>query len=373
MAVLALLFTAALIDAWPALGSKPSGPRLATMEASPQWDGDRFVNPQPMTNYYGKMIASMFSGSPHAEPDEPVPIAEAPGSALDTPPESGLRVTWLGHSSMFIELDGLTVLTDPIFGGRASPVDWAGPKTWYASPIPLERFEGVDVVVISHDHYDHLQMETIQAMRSWNCAFVVPLGVGAHLEGWGIPAERISELDWWEARRFDSVAVVATPSRHASGRQVFDQHRTLWAGYAIIGPAHRAYYSGDTGLFPAMADIGRRLGPFDVTMIEVGAYNAAWPDWHLGPEQALRAHAMVRGDLFVPVHWGLMNLSTHGWTEPVERVRVEAARRGARYVVPMPGESFEPATAPEVTQWWPDLPWDTAEEAPIEASLVPPE
>ncbi len=362
-----------LIDAWPAFGTAPTGARRVAMEASPQWGTRTFVNPQAMTNHVWDSITSMMSASAYAEPDSALPVVRGDGGVFATPPASGLRVTWLGHSTQVIELDGVRVLTDPIFGGRASPVNWAGPETWYAPPIPLDALPSVDAVFISHDHYDHLQMETMQAMAAWDTTFIVPLGVGAHLEGWGVPAERIVEMDWWDTHMLGAVQVVATPSRHASGRQVLDQNRTLWMGVALIGPAHRAYYSGDTGLFPAMNDIGERLGPFDVTMIEVGAYNAAWPDWHLGPEQALRAHEMVRGDVFMPVHWGLMNLSTHGWTEPAERVMVEAARRGVTAYVPRPGEGVQPSLLPEQTRWWPSLPWDTVAEAPIEATLVPPE
>ncbi len=359
-----------LADGWTAFGSRADGDRAARMASSPQWAGSGFENPQPLWNDVLGSVTAMGDSSPVASPDGPLPVLFSDGSQLDTPPASGLRVTWLGHSTMFIELDGLRVLTDPIFGGRASPFSWAGPKTWYDPPIALADMPDVDVVVISHDHYDHLQTDTIQAMRDWSSTFVVPLGVGAHLEGWGIPADRIVELDWWDKHAVGTVDIVATPARHASGRFLTDQNATLWAGYAIVGPDHRVFFSGDTGLFPGMADIGDRLGPFDLTMIEVGAYHRAWPDWHIGPEQAIRAHGMLRGEAFLPVHWGLWNLAMHGWTEPIERVLVAAEAADIPVATPRPGESFEPAALPPVTRWWPELPWQTAEEHPIVSTAV---
>jgi L-ascorbate metabolism protein UlaG (beta-lactamase superfamily) len=169
------------------------------------------------------------------------------------------------------------------------------------------------------------------------------------------------------------VTVVVTPARHASGRSLFDQNETLWASYAVIGPRHRAWFSGDTGLFPDLRVIGERLGPFDVTMIEAGAYGAAWPDWHLGPEQAVRAHRMVGGRVLVPIHWGLFDLAYHGWTEPVERVLVAANAAGVTTRAPRPGESVEPGALPEQERWWPEVPWNDAASDPIVATQVPAE
>jgi L-ascorbate metabolism protein UlaG (beta-lactamase superfamily) len=224
------------------------------------------------------------------------------------------------------------------------------------------------VVAISHDHYDHLDEGTLRRMKDWDTRFVVPLGVGARLARWGVPEARITELDWWESERVGDLEVVLVPARHASGRGLRDKDRTLWGGFAFLGPRHRVYFSGDTGMFPGLADIGERLGPFDLTMIEAGAYNPAWPDWHLGPEQAVAAHRMVRGRVLLPIHWGLFNLAAHGWTEPVERVLAAAGQVGATVAVPRPGEGFE-TEAPPHQRWWPDLPWKAGAEVPIRATL----
>jgi L-ascorbate metabolism protein UlaG (beta-lactamase superfamily) len=316
------------------------------------------------------MITGLWSTSQVATPSDPLPVVTGDRSRFAAAPASGLRVTWFGHSSLLVEIDGRRVLVDPVWGPRASPLTWAGPGRWYEPPIALGELPVPDAVVISHDHYDHLDHSTIDAIRGWDTTFIAPLGVGAHLEYWGVPASRIRELDWWDRTRVQSLEIVCTPARHASGRTLIDQDATLWAGYALLGTTHRVYYSGDTGLFPAMRDIGDRLGPFDVTLIESGAYGSAWPDWHLGPEQAVAAHGMVHGRVMIPVHWGLFNLAYHGWTEPVERVLAAAELADATIVIPKPGESVEPTRSPPVVRWWPTLPWQTAAEAPIVATMM---
>ena len=269
-----------LADAWTPMGTSASGDRLARMQASPQYVDGVFENPQPMWNDYSGMLTGFSDGSDVAEADPPPPSLAVEPSVYET--GADLRVSWFGHSSMLFEVDGARFLVDPIWGERAGPVDWAGPKRWYAPPIALDELPDIDAVLISHDHYDHLDHPTFEVLKGWDTTFIVPLGVGAHLEYWGVPPERIVELDWWETAQVGEVTVTSTPARHASGRQAFDQMATLWTGFALNGPEHDLYYSGDTGWFDALHDIGERLGPFDVALVEVGAYNAAWPDWHIG-------------------------------------------------------------------------------------------
>jgi L-ascorbate metabolism protein UlaG (beta-lactamase superfamily) len=364
---------AAVVSAGPAFGARPTGDRRALVESSPQWNGERFANPLPreqaaMFTILGRWIR----GADHTVPTEPLPVVDPTAAALASAPASGLRVTWLGHSTLLLAVGGQRILIDPVWSERASPFSWAGPSRFHAPPLALADLPTLDAVVISHDHYDHLDHRTIQALSERVPRFIVPLGVGAHLEEWGVDPARIIELDWWQETALGELTITATPARHFSGRTVTrrDEDATLWAGWVFAGATHRVYYSGDTSLFPELVEIGERLGPFDLTLIESGAYDAMWADVHLGPEQAVLAHQLVRGGLLVPVHWGTFDLALHAWTEPVERLLAAADSAGVRVVVPRPGESVEPATAPALERWWPEVPWRRADQAPVWSSGV---
>jgi L-ascorbate metabolism protein UlaG (beta-lactamase superfamily) len=378
----ALIVGVVLASSWSAIGTRATGERLVRMQASPQWQKARFTN--LLTRHDAPMLPTLWEfatgGSPDRTPRGALPVLARTKGDFERPPASGLRVTWLGHSTLLVELDGLRILLDPVWGERTSPFTWLGPKRFYAPPLALADLPKLDAVLISHDHYDHLDYPTVRYLQTLDVPFIVPLGVGAHLGHWGIDSERIIELDWWGEHQLGPVRLVSTPARHFSGRSLImsDQDATLWSGWALLGPAHRVYYSGDTAMFPGFREIGERLGPFDITLIESGAYNARWADVHLGPEQAVLAHRLVKGDLLVPVHWGLFDLALHGWTEPVERVLVAAREQGVRVVVPAPGGSVEPAMlAPGAVpnRWWPEVPWKTALEEPcissgLDASLL---
>lgn len=351
-------------------GVKTEGEALARLRRSPQWHDEQFQNPQPIWADARGAWAQWLWGpaTPDTEPDGPVPVVHNDASSFAQAPVSGLRVTWFGHSSALVEIDGARILIDPFWRERASPVSWAGPKRWYPPPVALTDLPEIDAVLISHDHHDHLDRDAIVAMKSWRTVFVVPLGVGAALLRWGIPSSRIIELDWWQSTRVGELELVATPARHASGRVSTKSNQSLWAGYAILGKQHRAWYSGDTGFHDDLARIGGQLGPFDVTLIESGQYDAKWPDTHLGPEHAVDAHQLVRGSVMIPVHWGLLKLARHGWTEPAERVLAAARCRGVTVMVPRPGQSIEPTRPFTDTPWWPVLRWRTAHEDPIIAT-----
>lgn len=285
-----------------------------------------------------------------SRPRGPIPLT-APGVFRADP--SGLAVSWFGHSTALVEIDGYRVLTDPVWSDRCSPSDVVGPQRLHPPPIQLEGLPAVDAVVISHDHYDHLDIDTIRALaRTQRSPFFVPLGVGAHLRRWGIPEHRIVELDWHQSATVDELTVVCVPARHFSGR-FLDRNTTLWASWVFRGPTHRAYFGGDTGYTKSFAQIGADHGPFDLTLLPIGAYNTAWPDVHMNPEEALRAHLDVTdGGLLVPIHWGTFRLAPHPWAEPVERLLAAAEPEQVNVAVPVPGQRIDLAAPVKSNPWW---------------------
>jgi L-ascorbate metabolism protein UlaG (beta-lactamase superfamily) len=364
--VVGIALFAGCASTWAPFGKNPTGERLERMKASPHWKRGIFVNGLPQRELEPNEYAAELSlPERKAVPDEPLPFVSRTGAELSE--RSDLRVTWLGHSTLIVEVDRARFLVDPVWGERASPFDWAGPERFHAPPLPLAELPEVDAIVISHDHYDHLDHPTIVALKDKVPRFIVPLGVGAHLEHWGVAPERIVELDWWEETAVNGVRLASTPSRHFSGRGLGMMRKTLWSGWAFVGPEHRAWYSGDTAMHPDFLDVGERYGPFDVTMVETGAYGMSWADYHLGPEQAVAAHQMARGEVMIPVHWGTFDLATHAWTAPAERVIAAAEKYGATVAIPRLGESVDPR-APTVTRWWPALDFLDAETYPVRSS-----
>jgi L-ascorbate metabolism protein UlaG (beta-lactamase superfamily) len=340
-------------------GSKATGERLARMQASPRWMGEGFRNMHPIeAGLRDKQaprptISEFLYGSPRRTPSGPMPL-EDPRAIWTRDTDTGLRATWMGHSSVLIEIDGWRVLTDPVWGPRASPSRLAGPKRFHPAPVALRALPELDVVVISHDHYDHLDYPTIRALARKGLPFVTSLGVGAHLESWGVSPERITELDWWQSYKLPGtdLSITAAPSQHFSGRGLRDRNATLWSSMAIQGTRHRVFFSGDTGLTSEYMQIRDRLGPFDLVMLEVGAFHPAWGDIHLGPENAIKAHTLLGGGAFLPVHWGTFSLALHDWDQPAEVLFSHATRDSLPLLMPRLGQPVEPVQSRILEPWW---------------------
>jgi L-ascorbate metabolism protein UlaG (beta-lactamase superfamily) len=341
------------------LGKKPDGLRLERIKSSPLWSGESFRNIHPIQPGLRDpavprpSIGEFLCGGPRRTPAAPLPSLD-PLDAWLRPPDTGLRATWLGHSTVLIEIDGLRVLTDPVWGPRASPSRIAGPKRFQPVPVALRAMPTIDLVLVSHDHYDHLDYPTIRELARMGVPFVTSLGVGAHLEAFGVAPGRITELDWWESHTLPNseLTVSAAPSQHFSGRGLKDRNATLWSSLVIRTSKHSVFFSGDTGLTNEYTAIRERFGRFDLVMLEVGAFHPSWGDIHLGPEHALEAHALLGGGAFLPVHWGTFSLGLHDWDEPPETLLTLAPKQGVQLVMPRLGEPVEPSRVESVTPWW---------------------
>jgi L-ascorbate metabolism protein UlaG (beta-lactamase superfamily) len=344
----------ALNGAPAALGASPAEID-GIAKNSPNYKDGAFVNLEPASpvsltrQEQFLLVREVIGGSSRQHPSEPVPLV-TPDPSLAV---GDLAATWYGHASAVIEIDGYRVLADPVWSDRCSPSPTVGPRRLHPVPAPLESLPAIDAVIISHDHYDHLDIDTVkQLARTQRSKFFVPLGIGAHLRAWHIPSDRIVELDWNESAQLGDLTLVCTPARHFSGR-FLTRNVTLWSSWALIGPTHRAFFGGDTGYTKIFADIGADHGPFDLTLMPVGAYHPGWPDIHMNPEDAVRAHRDVTdAGLLVPIHWATFRLAPHPWAEPAERLLTAAEPAGVRVVVPMPGQRVDPDTASDGDPWW---------------------
>lgn len=339
-------------------GQSPTGDDLSRIKQSPQYGEDSFVNPvktrQGFNRSPWKMIKRMWN-SPDPEPPGSIPVMQASKSSLATAPAEGLRFVWVNHATVLVEIDGFRVLTDPIWAKRCSPVGFAGPARYHKPGIAIKDLPKIDAVIISHDHYDHLDEETVHILSKRNIPFYVPLGVGSHFKRWGVT--KVKELDWWQRvdirdKNNRVLTLGPTPARHFSGRSITDRNKTLWASWIVIGPKHRVWFGGDTGYFDGFKEIGRRFGPFDLTIVPIGAYDVAWSDIHLNPEEAVQTHVDVKGQLMMPIHWGTFDLALHTWQEPVLRLLASAKKHNAQIVIPKPGQIITVKAPPKLEAWW---------------------
>ncbi|QCP52990.1 hydrolase [Trinickia violacea] len=331
------------------------GRELSRSHLSPQHDGERFrnVKPRPVEGFR-KMLSItwnvLFNKPGGTVPAGALPLDALTREQLDAAPDRSLYR--LGHSTMLLKLRGQFWLTDPVFGERASPFKRVGPKRFHAPPIALADLPPLAGVILSHDHYDHLDRETVLALAETTRLFLTPLGVGDRLIEWGIDAAKIRQLDWWQNVERDGLSLTATPAQHFSGRSLFDGNSTLWASWVIVDGDLRVFFSGDTGYFDGFKTIGERLGPFDVTLLETGAYDAQWPYVHMQPEDTVQAHVDLRGRWLMPVHNGTFDLAMHRWQEPFERVTGLTAARGIALSTPRMGERLDLAEPHRGERWW---------------------
>jgi len=300
------------------------------------------------------VIRKWIKGAERVKPAGQIPVVSLNKDSFAGSAAEGLVIRWLGHSTVLIEMNGRRFLIDPVFNRYASPVP-GFTKRFSKAPVCLEHLPHIDAVVISHDHYDHLEKETVVTLAKSGATFFVPAGVGDTLRGWGIPPRQIKELSWWEQSRLDHFTFICVPARHFSGRGLFDRNKTLWAGWVVRSNEKSIYYSGDTGYANHFAAIGEKFGPFDLTIIKIGAYGDSWPYIHLNPEEAVQAHTEVRGKMFLPVHWATFTLALHPWDEPIIRAVKAARQKDVRIVTPKIGEPVDTEKAIANHHWWEEV------------------
>jgi L-ascorbate metabolism protein UlaG (beta-lactamase superfamily) len=319
-------------------------------------EGRKYLNPIPTDEAgFDKMIPILreyINNTAENTPKKTLGPFKTDTSVYKKDPASGLRITLIGHSSLIIEIDGVRILTDPVWSERASFLSFMGPKRFFEPPLPLTELPPLDAVLISHDHYDHLDKNTIKFFADKTIPFFCSKDVGNHLEKWGIPRKYISELDWGDSKNItQDCTLTSTPARHFSGRGITNRNETLWASFVIKTSNHNIFFGADSGWFPGFKDIGDAFGPFDLTMLEIGAYGKYWPDIHMGPDNASNAHLALKGKLMMPIHWGTFNLAPHAWYEPIERLFQYAEEKKIDLFIPEPGKPTE-VTGPLNSEWW---------------------
>lgn len=340
---LLVIVGAIFVNTSPQFGGKPNHESLAKMELSPNYNGNgTFKNIELTLASTGMKLSTIpkfFTNGDNKVPDSELPQKKLTKSYFDNKPQQP-RVTWFGHSTLFIEMEGMNIFIDPMLSEVPAPHPLLGnPRFNKELPISIENLPEIDLVLISHDHYDHLDYKSIQQLKNKVAMFYVPLGIKAHLTEWGISATKIIEFDWWENKTLNGIEFVSTPARHFSGRG-FKRNNTLWTSWVIKSKRNSIFFSGDSGYGKHFKEIGEKYGPFDFAMMECGQYNEQWAHIHMTPEETIQASVDVEAKTMMPIHWGAFKLALHEWTDPIERSFKKAKELNVKMTTPIIGEAI---------------------------------
>ncbi len=344
----------------PEFGGTPSEERRTAYAASGHYTDGEFQNLIPTrlmtggnTSLLGSAWKFLTTKGAHENPDHPLPTQPLDPLTLRTHPSGLLRVTWFGHSASLVEINGRRILFDPMLSIEMGPLSLVTPRRYNpAIAITADALPPIDAVLISHDHYDHLDYQSIRRLTPKTAHFYVPLGIGAHLLAWGVPPAKITELDWHDSIQLPGLTIVSTPARHFSGRGLTNRNSTSWSSWVLKAPTQRIFYSGDGGYGPHFRQIGAQHGPFDLALIECGQYNADWAEIHMMPEQSVQAALDVRARAMLPVHWGAFTEAHHAWNDPIERATAAAARLHQPIATPRLGEPVIVGAPLPTAVWW---------------------
>lgn len=359
LVALIVLVATLFINLSPQFGGSISEENKQKYAKVSHYEDGKFVNPIPtsMDMKFGDIISLMgkyIKGNAKDKPSGQLPVEKVDSLDIVNRPVELTRLTWFGHSAFLLEIEGKNILIDPMLGDSPSPLPVLGTKRYSKElPIAIEKLPKVDAVIISHDHYDHLDYESIQKLKGKVSAFFVPLGVGAHLIEWGVSSDSIHEMNWWDETTYEGLTLVSAPARHFSGRGLFDRFNTLWCSWVIKGAKDNIYFSGDGGYGSHFKEIGDKYGPFDLAMMECGQYNKLWADIHMMPEETAQAGVDVNAKVVMPIHWGAFTLALHDWTDPVDRIEVKANELQLPLTTPKIGEPIVlQDTLQATTAWW---------------------
>jgi len=362
-----LIITIFLISGCDQFGSIPKDDDYIRMKESPNYNisDDKFLNQNPKVmnemkknsgfwvNPRKNLANNFFFNSNITSPETELPENKTSLNESFVNSTNNIKFAWLGHSSILMSINNKVILIDPIFASSASPFSWLIKR--YQPPVfKMKELPKIDFILISHDHYDHLDMKTIKFFnKNKNISFVVPLGVGSHLKKWGVPDSRIIEMDWWDSKIIKGIKFICTPAQHFSGRKGFiETQKSLWASWVVKSGDRSFYFSGDSGYSKHYKQIGDKYGPMEVVFMDSGQYNTRWKEVHNMPDEVIKGFVDLKGENLIPIHWGMFTLAMHNWFDPPVEIKKRAKDQNISLITPIIGQVINMKKMTSTESWW---------------------